>query len=65
MKHSDDQILIGNRDYWEILDEELEEMDIYIWSDSTKKENQKLYLKLIKFCKKHFKDYHPNYKEDC
>ncbi len=69
--NSDDAILLGNRDCWQVLDEELEELNIYIFKDTTKKEkeqikkNSKLYLKLINFCIKHFNDYKPNYKEDC
>jgi len=69
--NSDGQILgLSNRDYWEILDEELEELDIYVFNDTTKKElkqikkNVKLYNKLINFCIKHFEDYQPDYK-DC
>jgi len=45
---SDDAILLGNRDYWEALDKEFEEI------------NTKLKLKLIKFCQKHFNDFKPN-----
>ena len=70
--NSDGQtLLLSNRNYWEILDEELEELNIYVCSNTTKKElkqidkNVKLYKKLIKFCIKHFNDYQPNYKEDC
>jgi len=54
--NSDDAILLGNRDYWQILDQDLEELNIYVFKDTTKKEI-KLYKKLIKFCKKHFDDY--------
>jgi len=70
--NSSGQILgLLNRDYWEVLDEELEELNIYVYSDTTKKElkqiekNTKLYRKLIKFCIRHFDDYKPNYKEAC
>ena len=64
--NSDDQILLGNRDYWEILDEELEELCLCEFQDDTKEEkeqiknNAKLMNKLIKFCVKHFNDYKPN-----
>ena len=50
--NSDDEILLGNRDYWEILDEEWEEV------------NKKLKIKLINFCIKHFDDYKPD-PDDC
>ena len=49
-----------NRFNWQVLDEELEELPIYKLQ-STKA--RKLYLKLIRFCIKHFNDYKPNYKE--
>ena len=68
--NSDDRIMLGNRDYWQVLDEELEELSIYIFKDTTKKEKQqinknvKLTNKLIKFCKEHFEDYKPDPK-DC
>ncbi|MBI2545924.1 hypothetical protein HYV81_01980 [Candidatus Woesearchaeota archaeon] len=62
--NSDGQTLaLANRDYWKVLDEELEELCIYEFSDDTKEEreqlrkNRKLVLKLIKFCIKHFEDY--------
>jgi len=64
--NSDDRIMLGNRNYWQVLDEELEELNIYIFKNTTKKEkqqitkNRKLYLKLINFCIKHFNDYKPN-----
>ncbi len=64
--NSDNQILLGNRDYWEVLDEEIEELNIYVFKDTTKKElkqidkNVKLTNKLVKFCIKHFEDYKPN-----
>ena len=51
---------------WGILDEELEELDIYVHNDTTKKvlkqieKNAKLREKLIKFCIKHFEDYRPD-----
>ena len=64
--NSDGQILgLLNRNYWEITDEDREELDIYILSDTTKKERQekeknaKLFDKLINFCIKHFDDYKP------
>ena len=47
--NSDGQILDTNRDYWEIIDEEWEEI-----------EDNKLKIKLIKFCIKHFDDYKPD-----
>lgn len=54
--NSDGQILgLSNRDYWEVIDEEHEEIDIY--------DNRKLVNKLINFCIKHFNDFKPNYKE--
>ena len=47
---SDGQILgLSNRDYWEILDEEWNEI-----------EDNKLKIKLIKFCIRHFNDYNPD-----
>jgi hypothetical protein len=55
---------------WQILDEELEELNIYVFNDTTKKElkqikkNLILYNKLINFCIKHFNEYKPDYK-DC
>ena len=56
--NSDGQILgLSNGDYWEVLDEELDEIDVY--------ENRKLIKQLIKFCIRHFNDYKPDYKEDC
>ena len=65
--NSDGPILgLLNRNYWEILDEELEELNIYIFKDTTKKEEQqidknvKLTNKLIEFCIKHFDDYKPD-----
>ena len=54
-----------NRDYWEILDEELEELCVCEFQNDTKEEkeqikkNRKLANKLIKFCTKHFNDYKP------
>lgn len=55
--NSDGQILgLSNRDYWEVLDEELENIDDY--------ENKRVFRSLIKFCIKHFNDYQPDYKED-
>ena len=65
--NSDGQILgLLNRTHWEVLDEELEEVSVYIFRDTTKKEEQqidknvKLTNKLIKFCIKHFDDYELN-----
>ncbi len=55
---------------WEALDEELEELNIYAFKDTTKKElkqidkNVKLYNQLINFCIRHFNDYKPD-PEDC
>ena len=47
--NSDGQILgLINRDYWEIIDEEWEEI-----------EDEKLKQNLISFCIKHFNDYKP------
>ena len=47
--NSDGQILgLSNRDYWEVTDEE--------WY---KIEDEKLKIKLIKFCIEHFDDYKP------
>lgn len=64
--NSDGQILgLSNRDTWEIYDEEGEELNAYIFKDTTKKEKKqiektaKLYYKLIDFCIKHFDDYKP------
>ena len=69
--NSDSQILgLSNRDYWQVLDEELEEVCIYQFQNAAKKEkeqinkNVKLTNRLINFCIKHFDDYQPNYKED-
>ena len=63
---SDGQILgLINRDTWEICDEEYEELNVYLFNDTPKKErekiksNIKLANKLIKFCIKHFNDYKP------
>ena len=67
---SDRQILgLINRDTWEILDEEFEELNIYALKDTSKEEkeqtkkNIKLANKLINFCIRHFNDYKP--KLDC
>ena len=63
--NSDNQILLGNRDDWEVLDEELEELCICEFKNTTKKEkeqikkNRRLYNKLINFCIKHFDEYKP------
>mgnify|MGYP001580775598 CR=1 FL=1 len=69
--NSDGQILgLLNRFNWEILDENLEELDVYKFKNMTKnrkeqiKKNIKLLNKLITFCVKHFEDYKPNYKKD-
>ena len=52
---SDGPILsLINRDYWEVIDEEWEEI-----------EDEKLKKKLIEFCIRHFNDYKPNYKKYC
>ncbi len=66
--NSDGQILgLLNRYYWEVLDEGLEELNIYVFDDTTKKElkqikkNVKLYNQLINFCIKHFEDYQADY----
>ena len=65
--NSDDAIILGNRDYWEVLDEELEEISPYIIGKSNKQaeKNVKLYYQLVEFCIEHFDDYQPDYKEDC
>ena len=64
--NSDSQILgLSNRDYWEVIDEEFEEVCIYEFSNATKEEkeqikkNRRLVSILIKFCIKHFNDYKP------
>ncbi|MEA2036041.1 MAG: hypothetical protein U9O94_00925 [Nanoarchaeota archaeon] len=44
--NSDDAILLGNRDGWEVLNGELEPID-----------DIKLTNKLVNFCVKHFDDY--------
>jgi len=46
--NSDGQILGINRNCWEVIDEEWEEI-----------EDNKLKLKLINFCIRHFNDYKP------
>ena len=63
---SDRQILgLINRDTWQILDEELEELRVCGFQDDTKEEkeqikkNRKLANRLINFCVKHFNDYKP------
>ena len=63
---SDRQILgLINRDTWEILDEELEELCVCGFKGDTKKEKQQikknriLANKLISFCITHFNDYKP------
>ena len=62
--NSDGQILgLLNRNYWEIWDEDSEEIQIYEFQEDSKKEkiqikkNKILAKKLIKFCTKHFNDY--------
>jgi len=64
--NSDRQILgLINRDTWEILDEELEELCVCGFQDGAKEEkeqikkNRKLANRLINFCVKHFNDYKP------
>ena len=61
--NSDGQtLLLTNRDYWEVYDEEGEEVSEYCFQDSDVKEvekSAKLKFKLIKFCIKHFDDYKP------
>ena len=63
---SDRQILgLINRDTWEILDEELEELCVCEFQNDTKEEkeqikkNIKLANNLISFCINHFNDYKP------
>ena len=52
-----------NRDYWEITDEDCENVNIYIFKSDNKKireevkKNRILVQKLINFCIKHFNDY--------
>ncbi len=61
-------IRLLNRDYWEVYDENSEELQIYIFKESTKKEkilidkNIKLKERLVEFCIKHFEDYKPRKK---
>lgn len=64
--NSDGQILgLINRENWQILDENSEELQINLLSNSTKKErkeieeNRNLFDVLIRFCIKHFEDYNP------
>ena len=64
--NSDKPILgLFNRDDWEILDEELEELCLYEFQNDTQEEkeqirkNRILADKLIDFCIKHFYDYKP------
>lgn len=64
--NSDGQILgLMNRNNWEVFDKDSEELPVYIFRDSTKKEkkeaekNRKLFEKLVKFCINHFDDYNP------
>lgn len=59
--NSDGQTLaLLNRDNWEITDENWEELDIYVLNHHTKEQrkqkqkNQRLALKLIRFCIAHF-----------
>ncbi len=59
------ELILLNRDDWEITDENHEEIGIYLWNNSSKKEkrrvrsNQLLADKLITFCIKHFNTYDP------
>ena len=52
-----------NRDCWEVTDESRENVNIYLFKDSTKKQkeevnkNIRLVRELISFCIKHFDDY--------
>ena len=69
--NSDGQILgVSNRFNWEVLNEDLEELDIYSSDEPAKEKkeqvmkNAKLREYLIKFCIKHFNDYQPDYKND-
>ena len=62
--NSDKPILgLINRDTWEIYDKEGEELNVYIFKDTTKEEkkqiekNARLYYNLISFCIRHFEDY--------
>jgi hypothetical protein len=51
-----------NRFNWEILDEELEELNIYYTNGCNKKQidkNNELIEELISFCMKHFNDFNP------
>ena len=64
--NSDGQILsLLNRDYWEIKNENQEELQIYEFQNTSKKEKEKirktriLHSKLINFCTRHFNDYNP------
>ena len=64
--NSDKPILgLINRNTWEILDEELEELCLCEFQNDTKEEkeqiekNVKLYNNLISFCIRHFNDYKP------
>ena len=61
--NSDGQILgLSNRDYWEVYNENLEELPEHKIKDNkviTNKKELKLKNKLIKFCKNHFSDYKP------
>ena len=63
---SDRQILgLINRDTWQILDEELEELRVCGFQDDTKEEkeqirkNRILASRIIDFCTKRFSDYKP------
>jgi hypothetical protein len=54
-----------NRFTWEVLDQELEEIDVYYVSGVKKQQidkNNELVEELINFCIKHFKDYRPDYR---
>jgi len=54
-----------NRDNWEIVDEDGEELNIYFLKSNTEKDSskqklfRKLYDKLISFCIKNFDNYQP------
>ena len=57
--------ILINRENWEILDEDGEELNIYFLKSNTKKEKSKInldkrmYAKLIRFCVKTFNSYQP------
>lgn len=66
--NSDGQILgLSNRDYWEVYNEDDEELPNHkIKGDKVilNKKELRLKIKLIKFCIKHFEDYRPD-PDDC